>query len=129
MMRIVKNICRDRKITTVEEFKRTYEKEMFPDEISDDWSKDVKIWHESFDANARIDFLKELKRIDIERNLYREYSGYGYHGGGRKPTGVKRTGMSLSGKPEQIAKLKELAKEAGMSHSEFILRKCGVITD
>ena len=38
----------------------------------------------------------------------KKYSGYGYHGGGRKATGIKRVSICISGQPEQIEKLKKM---------------------
>ena len=51
-----------------------------------------------------------------------KYNGYGYHGGGRKPTGRLKifANTTISGTPEEIAKLKELAKQNGKSTSRFI---------
>ncbi len=51
----------------------------------------------------------------------KKYSGYGYHGGGRKPTGIKRVSVNISGQPEEITQLKELAKKSGKNLSRFIL--------
>ena len=53
-------------------------------------------------------------------NKEKKYSGYGYHGGGRKATGIKRISICISGQPEQIQKLKELAKRNQMNVSQFI---------
>lgn len=50
-----------------------------------------------------------------------KYVGYGYHGGGRKPTGVKRVSLALSGKPEELDRLRELAKRAGKTISGYVL--------
>ena len=50
-----------------------------------------------------------------------KYIGYGYHGGGRKPTGVKRVSLSLSGQPEELEALRKLAKEAGKTVSGYVL--------
>lgn len=50
-----------------------------------------------------------------------KYKGYGYHGGGRKPTGVKRITLALSCQPEEAAKIKELAKQADKTVSRFLL--------
>lgn len=50
-----------------------------------------------------------------------KYSGYGYHGGGRKPTGVKRVSFSVSCQPEELEKVKDLAAESGKSVSRFLL--------
>lgn len=45
---------------------------------------------------------------------------------GREPTGVKRVTLCISGKPEQIEKLKELAKDS-KNISQFIFEKTGVL--
>ena len=50
-----------------------------------------------------------------------KYTGYGYHGGGRKPTGVKRVSFSVSCQPEELAALKALAKEKGVPLSRLIV--------
>ena len=49
------------------------------------------------------------------------YSGYGYHGGGRKPTGLKKVSFCVSCQPEELQQIKELAAEAGKSVSRFLL--------
>lgn len=51
----------------------------------------------------------------------KNYSGYGYHGGGRKPTGVKRVSLCISGQPEELEALKKKAAEAGKTVSRFVL--------
>ena len=55
----------------------------------------------------------------------KKYSGYGYHGGGRKPLpdGEKKVFQSttISGTPEEIASLKKLADNNGKSVSRFVL--------
>ena len=51
----------------------------------------------------------------------KKYVGYGYHGGGRKPTGIKRASISISGQPEELEQLKENAAAAGKTVSAFIL--------
>lgn len=54
-----------------------------------------------------------------------KYSGYGYHGGGRKATGVKRVSVCISAKPEENLMLKENAKRNGLgSVSKFVLSMC-----
>lgn len=63
---------------------------------------------------------KTLNKIENIVKIEKKYSGYGYHGGGRKPTGVKRISISLSGQPEQIQKLKELAERNQMNVSQFV---------
>lgn len=50
----------------------------------------------------------------------KQYSGYGYHGGGRKATGLKRVSFSVSCQPEQRKRIKELADKYKMKISEFI---------
>lgn len=56
----------------------------------------------------------------------KKYSGYGYHGGGRKATGIKRVSICISGQPEQIEKLKKMAAQEGKTVSAFIFEKTGV---
>lgn len=48
-----------------------------------------------------------------------KYSGYGYHGGGRKPTGRKT--RSVSATDEEWQALKELAQKAGKDVSRFLI--------
>ena len=56
----------------------------------------------------------------------KQYTGYGYHGGGRKATGVKRVSICISGQPEQIEKLKKMAAQEEKTVSAFIFEKTGV---
>lgn len=51
-----------------------------------------------------------------------KYSGYGYHGGGRKATGVKRVSFSVSCQPEDLEALKAAAKEKGVPLSRLIIK-------
>ena len=51
----------------------------------------------------------------------KKYSGYGYHGGGRKPTGVKRVSFSVSCQPEELEAVKAAAAQAGKTVSRFLL--------
>ena len=53
----------------------------------------------------------------------KKYSGYGYHGGGRKPKGEEsRTcTMSIVCTASEKKMIKELAKNSGLSISGFIL--------
>lgn len=54
-------------------------------------------------------------------NQEKKYTGRGgYHGGGRKATGVKRVSICISGQPEQMQKLKDMAKNNNMNVSQFI---------
>ena len=56
----------------------------------------------------------------------KKYSGYGYHGGGRKATGIKRVPICISGQPEQIKKLKQQAAQEEKTVSAFIFEKMGI---
>lgn len=51
----------------------------------------------------------------------KKYIGYGYHGGGRKATGVKRVSVCISGQPAEIERLKARAQEEHKTVSRFIL--------
>ena len=53
----------------------------------------------------------------------KKYSGYGYHGGGRKPKGdePKTTTMSIVCTASEKAMIKELASNSGLTISGFIL--------
>ena len=53
----------------------------------------------------------------------KKYTGYGYHGGGRKPKGEEsRTcTMSIVCTASEKEKIKQLAKENGLSISGFVL--------
>ena len=54
----------------------------------------------------------------------KKYSGYGYHGGGRKKgsgEGTKRVSFSVSCKPEELEKVKVLAEKSGKTVSRFLL--------
>ena len=59
-------------------------------------------------------------KMDKEKTDKR-YSGYGYHGGGRKPTGIKRVSFSVSCQPEELQKVKDLAGQSGKTVSRFLL--------
>ena len=54
----------------------------------------------------------------------KKYTGYGYHGGGRKKgsgEGTKRIFLSVSCQPEEAERVKDLAKKSGKTLSAFIL--------
>ena len=54
----------------------------------------------------------------------KKYSGYGYHGGGRKKgsgDGTKRVSFSVSCQPEELATIKKLAEQSGKNVSRFLL--------
>lgn len=57
----------------------------------------------------------------------KKYRGYGYHGGGRKATGIKRVPICISGQPEQIEKLKHQAAAANMTVSAYIFQLANII--
>ena len=57
----------------------------------------------------------------------KKYSGYGYHGGGRKATGIKRVSICISGQPEQIEKLKQQAAQEEKTVSANKKKKTGVM--
>ena len=78
-----------------------------------------KTWEENIKENA----LNPEKKIDEVK----KYSGYGYHGGGRKATGIKRVSICISGQPEQIGELKKMAAQEEKTVSAFILEKTGVM--
>ena len=63
--------------------------------------------------------IKENQMAEKEK----KYSGYGYHGGGRKPTGRLKifANTTISGTPEEIEQLKSLAKSKGKSLSRLVL--------
>ena len=56
----------------------------------------------------------------------KKYIGYGYHGGGRKATGIRRVSICISGQPEQIEKLKKMAALEEKTVSAFIFEKTGI---
>lgn len=64
-----------------------------------------------------------VRGILMEDEPKKKYSGYGYHGGGRKPTGRKviyKT-VSISGLPEEIEAMKKLSAQSGKTFSRFII--------
>ena len=69
---------------------------------------------------------KRVYIIIMTEQKEKKYSGYGYHGGGRKATGIKRVSICISGQPEQIKKLKQQAAQEEKTVSAFILEKTGV---
>lgn len=57
----------------------------------------------------------------------KKYSGYGYHGGGRKATGIKRVSICISGQPEEIEKLKQQAAAENMTVSSYIFQLANIL--
>ncbi len=52
-----------------------------------------------------------------------KYSGYGYHGGGRKPTGKKYRTFSFSCSPEEYEQIKAAIEASGLKASAFFVKK------
>lgn len=50
-----------------------------------------------------------------------KYSGYGYHGGGRKKLETGRVRFQVSCQPSEEKILREKAKKAGLSLSKFMV--------
>ncbi|MCQ2575284.1 MAG: hypothetical protein MJ162_00975 [Treponema sp.] len=69
------------------------------------------------------EFKKYLKDEVIKciGDHLKKYTGYGYHGGGRKATGVKRVSICISGQPDELEQLKKNAESAGKTVSKFVL--------
>lgn len=55
----------------------------------------------------------------------KKYTGYGYHGGGRKQKNPEEKivykNITISGKPEELEALKQKAKENGKTLSRYII--------
>ena len=69
---------------------------------------------------AEVQFL--LKGVRYKKPD-KKYTGYSYHGGGRKPTGRKimyKT-VSISGLPEEIEAMKKLSAQSGKTFSCFVI--------
>src|SRR5574344_692289 len=76
-----------------------------------------KTWEENIKENA---VNAEIKIDEIKK-----YSGYGYHGGGRKAgTAEKTANLNIRCKPEELEKIKRNARDAGMTMSEYICKRC-----
>lgn len=53
-----------------------------------------------------------------------KYSGYGYHGGGRKKgsgAGTRRVSFCVSCQPEELERIKAIAAETGKTVSRLLL--------
>lgn len=58
------------------------------------------------------------------KNEKPKYSGYGYHGGGRRKgsgAGTRRVSFCVSCQPEELERIKELAAEAGKTVSRYLI--------
>ena len=57
----------------------------------------------------------------------KKYTGYGYHGGGRKPSSPdgqpRRTTMTISGTKTEIETIRKLAKNVGQSVSRYVIER------
>ncbi len=51
------------------------------------------------------------------------YTGYGYHGGGRKPTGRKYKTFSFSCSPEEYEQIRKDIADSGMKASAYFVSK------
>lgn len=51
----------------------------------------------------------------------KKYSGYGYHGGGRKMTETGRVRFQVSCQPSEEKIIREKAEKAGLSLSRFLV--------
>lgn len=52
-----------------------------------------------------------------------KYSGYGYHGGGRKATGRKYKTFSFSCSPEEYEQIKADIAASGLKASSYFVQK------
>jgi hypothetical protein len=70
-----------------------------------------------------IDASNRYSEQKIKEEKEKKYTGYGYHGGGRKAKGEepKTTTMSIVCTASERAFIKEQAKNCGLSISGFIL--------
>lgn len=58
----------------------------------------------------------------------KKYTGYGYHGGGRKPKGeaAKNTTISIAGTKAEIENIRQRAKLDGKTVSRYVIDFLGV---
>lgn len=59
--------------------------------------------------------------MESEETKERKYSGYGYHGGGRKKLETGRVRFQVSCQPSEERIIREKAEKAGMSLSKFMV--------
>lgn len=64
-----------------------------------------------------------MNTIEQENTGKQKYSGYGYHGGGRKPTGRKYKTFSFSCTPEEYEQIKKDIEASGMKASAYFVSK------
>lgn len=67
--------------------------------------------------------MKELNNMTEQKE--KKYSGYGYHGGGRKAKGTepKTCTMSIVCTASEKEKIKENAAKEGVTISEYCIKK------
>ena len=60
--------------------------------------------------------------MDEKTRTEKQYTGYGYHGGGRKKLSESgRKSFALSMQQEQIDYIKTQAEKSGLTYSSFVL--------
>lgn len=57
----------------------------------------------------------------IENKTEKKYSGYGYHGGGRKKLETGRVRFQVSCQPSEEKIIREKAKKAGLTLSKYMV--------
>lgn len=136
MVKKIEDLCKAEGITTVKEFRSFFEYWIIGwGEMDDDFSYEAKRiektltaaqWKKGYSLVTDEDIESCLaKKEEIIENV-KKYVGYGYHGGGRKATGIKRVSICISGQPEQIEKLKKMAAQEEKTVSAFIFEKTGI---
>ena len=61
----------------------------------------------------------------MKETTEKKYSGYGYHGGGRKAgTAEKSANLNIRCTKDELDKIKLNAHDVGMTISEFICKRC-----
>lgn len=72
------------------------------------------------ELSQKADMKMDNEKMTEEKKKYTGRGGY--HGGGRKPTGIKRASIAVSGQPEELEQLKANAEAAGYATtSKFII--------
>ena len=61
----------------------------------------------------------------VTKTTEKKYSGYGYHGGGRKSgTAEKTANLNIRCTQDELDKIKRNACDAGMTMSEYVCKRC-----
>lgn len=77
-------------------------------------------------AYKLLDYEGDMKALNTTMEVMKKkYSGYGYHGGGRKPKGEesKTCTMSIVCTSSEKAKIKELAEKANKTISAYCVER------